>query len=125
MLLKATDLVLCIPPGTPVWDLDQHEPLILAISFPLSRDKHWKHGGTPNCVHNGKVLQGLWVSDFGRTARPCAVQTLQAHVGYGQVVMEPGAMGVMVRKMMGTFRSRGPPTKKAMLWWWKRTRTGS
>ena len=67
MLLKATDLVLRIPPGTPVWSLDQHEPLILAISFPLSRDKPWKHGGTPHCIHNGKVLQGLWVSDFGRT----------------------------------------------------------
>ena len=67
VLAKATDLMLRIPPGTPVWSAEQHEPLILAISFPLSRDKPWKHGGTPHCVHSGKVLQGLWNSDFGRT----------------------------------------------------------
>jgi hypothetical protein len=42
VLRKSCDFVLYIPTQTPVWE-HQHEPLILAIYFPLSREYPWRH----------------------------------------------------------------------------------
>jgi hypothetical protein len=36
LLGKATDVLITIPVGTPIWPSKEHEPLIFAISFPLS-----------------------------------------------------------------------------------------
>jgi hypothetical protein len=67
LILKACDLVLTIPIGVEVWGVEQHEPLIIAIVFPLSRDKPWRHRNTPHCIHIRQVLQALFKSDFGAT----------------------------------------------------------
>lgn len=63
-VLKATDLIFSIPIGSSLWGLDQHEPLIFCISFPLSRNRPWKHGGTPYCEHLRKILPDLFLSDL-------------------------------------------------------------
>jgi hypothetical protein len=65
-LRKATDMFLFIQPGAIFWDSSQHEPLILAISLPLSRRQPWKHGGTPHCDHTRKVVQSMLQSDCTR-----------------------------------------------------------
>jgi hypothetical protein len=67
LIMKACDLVLTIPTGVDIWGFDQHEPLILAIVFPLSRDKPWRHRNTSHCIHVRKVLQALFKSDFSAT----------------------------------------------------------
>jgi hypothetical protein len=64
---KTTDLFLTLPLGSNVWDVNQHEPLILAISFPLSKNRPWKHGGTPSCDHYAKILPGLFLEDHARS----------------------------------------------------------
>ena len=74
---KASSLLVNVPVGTPIWEIDQHEPLILAISLPLSRDRPWKHGGSPSCEHYGKVLPELFTNDFARASsllRECIVR---------------------------------------------------
>jgi hypothetical protein len=65
-LRKATDMFLFIQPGALVWDSTQHEPLILAISLPLSRRRPWKHSDTPHCDHTRKVVQSMLQSDCSR-----------------------------------------------------------
>lgn len=60
---KATDIILTVPIGSSLWGTDQHEPLMICISFPLSRDRPWKHGGTPYCDHLGKILPSMLHSD--------------------------------------------------------------
>jgi hypothetical protein len=44
---KACDLVFTVPIGTDIWHYSQFEPLIVGISFPLSRHKPWRLRGTP------------------------------------------------------------------------------
>jgi hypothetical protein len=36
LLRKATDVLITIPVGTPIWPSKRHEPLVIAISFRLS-----------------------------------------------------------------------------------------
>ena len=66
MLGKATDLLLTLPIGNSIWGIDQHEPLILAISFPLSRSNPWKYGKTPQCEHESRILSALLKEDINR-----------------------------------------------------------
>ena len=66
MLRKATDIFTSIPVGSSIWGISQHEPLILAISFPLSRTKPWKYGGTPRCEHEGRILSQMLKEDIDR-----------------------------------------------------------
>ena len=65
LVLKATDALWTIPLGSSVWDISHHEPLVLAISFPLSRNKPWKHRGTPYMDHKSKLVQTVLKSDCG------------------------------------------------------------
>ena len=65
---KTSDLFLYIPCHTELWGHDQHEPLILAISLPLSRHRPWKHGGTPRFEHYSKILPGLFGGNFGEAS---------------------------------------------------------
>jgi hypothetical protein len=46
-LAKVADVVVTLPLDGPYWGLSQHEPLLLAICFPLIRSSPWKLGGTP------------------------------------------------------------------------------
>jgi hypothetical protein len=63
---KTSDVILRIPVGCCIWGIDQHEPLILALCFPLSGASPWKHGGTAECDQFGKLVQVLLESDFDR-----------------------------------------------------------
>lgn len=63
---KTTDVYLSLPVGCTVWGKQQHEPLILAISFPLSRCKPWKQGDSPRCQRFAESVQSLLVNDFER-----------------------------------------------------------
>ena len=60
---KATDMIFAIPIGSSLWGMEQHEPLMMCISLPLSRNRPWKHGGTPYCEHLGKILPSLLCTD--------------------------------------------------------------
>jgi hypothetical protein len=77
LVSKAADLLFYVPVNVEIWNASQHEPLIIAIVFPLSREKPWKQRGSPYCHHTRKVLQELCVSDFGKTStvlRECIVR---------------------------------------------------
>ena len=63
LVLKATDVLWTIPLGSEIWDVTNHEPLLLAISFPLSRDRPWKHRGTSYMEHQSKLVQAMFKSD--------------------------------------------------------------
>jgi hypothetical protein len=64
LVIKSTDLVLRVPVGCDVWNSDQHEPLILAISLPLSREYPWRHKLTPQLGHDSRNLQAMLSGDF-------------------------------------------------------------
>jgi hypothetical protein len=66
-ILKASDVLLLIPIGSPCWSADQHEPLILAITFPLSRSHPWKQGKSAHVQHQGKFVQGMLSGNFGQS----------------------------------------------------------
>ena len=66
LVLKATDVLWTIPLGSTLWDVTNHEPLVLAIYLPLSRKKPWKHRGTPQLDHESKLMQAMFQSDIGR-----------------------------------------------------------
>lgn len=59
LILKATDATWRIPAGSPIWDITNHEPLILSIYFSLSRQKPWRHNRCPQFGHESKVVQTL------------------------------------------------------------------
>jgi hypothetical protein len=67
LLGKATDVLITIPVGTPVWPSKEHEPLILAISFPLISHRPWSLKGSKLMVEIDVSLSGLWKDDFDGT----------------------------------------------------------
>jgi hypothetical protein len=78
-LLKTSDVAFTIPIGSPIWATANHEPLICAVCFPLSRvtDGPWKFGDSTL----GKRLQGKLprmfaggVRDAGNLLRQCLVK---------------------------------------------------
>lgn len=66
-LRKTADVLFVLPVGCDVWGKENHKPLILAISFPLSRSKPWKHGDSPRYKQFTESVQSLVVNDFGRS----------------------------------------------------------
>jgi hypothetical protein len=66
MIIKATDVVFRIPANNDIWDASQHEPLIVAIFFPLRSQYPWKRKGDGTFEHEAKSVQGLLSSDFSR-----------------------------------------------------------
>jgi hypothetical protein len=45
-LSKICDLLFTVPVGTHFWGVQQHEPLLVGISFPLTRHRPWRLRGT-------------------------------------------------------------------------------
>ena len=71
---KATDTILTLPIDTPVWSSAEHEPLIIAIYFPLSQKAPWRYRGTDLVVELEASVQGLWktgFTDVGPVLRKC------------------------------------------------------
>jgi hypothetical protein len=65
-LSKICDLTVELPRPTythPFWNADQHEPLILAIAFPLSRDAPWRSKGSSRVLDCESKLRSLWNDD--------------------------------------------------------------
>jgi hypothetical protein len=56
LLGKICDLVFTIPLGTEPWNTSQHEPLIVALYFPLSRHEPWRLWETPMLEHIERSL---------------------------------------------------------------------
>jgi hypothetical protein len=67
LILKATDVMFRIPTGCDIWGSSQHEPLIVAISFPLRSIYPWKRKGVPEFERGAKVVQGMLSCDFDRS----------------------------------------------------------
>ena len=65
MLRKATDVSFVIPVGTPVWGKDMHEPLILAVYFPLRKNAPWRIRGTEEAERLERSVREVWKDDFG------------------------------------------------------------
>jgi len=66
VLNKASDLIFTVPVGAPMWETDQHEPLICAIVLPLSRREPWRAKGTERAARVLRSLQGVWADDYER-----------------------------------------------------------
>ena len=62
MLLKTTDGVWRIPTGSTLWDITNHEPLVFAIYFPLSRIQPWRHNRCKQFGHEAKIVQTMFNS---------------------------------------------------------------
>jgi hypothetical protein len=56
---KICDLVVTVPLGCDVWNISQYEPLVLGISFSLSRHQPWRLRGTPIMDRVEKQLSSL------------------------------------------------------------------
>jgi hypothetical protein len=67
MLGKATDVLITIPVGTPIWPAQEHEPLILAISFPLITHSPWRFKGIKLMDDVGVELSCMWKQNFDGT----------------------------------------------------------
>lgn len=62
---KMSDVILTLPTANSLWPADCHEPLILCISFPLSRDYPWRLKGTPLSLELESSVPELWKGDNG------------------------------------------------------------
>jgi hypothetical protein len=67
LLGKATDVLIVIPVGTPVWPASEHEPLILAISFPLISHRPWRLRGSRLMDSLSVDLSDMWTEAFDGT----------------------------------------------------------
>jgi hypothetical protein len=67
VLGKATDVLIVIPVGTPVWPASEHEPLILAISFPLISHRPWRLRGSRLMDSLSVDLSDMWTEAFDGT----------------------------------------------------------
>ena len=56
---KAADLVFELPPGSLLWSLDMHEPLLIAIVFPFLRVNPWQLRATPKMHQLGGELRKM------------------------------------------------------------------
>ena len=58
---KTTDLLFEICPGpNSIWGVDQHEPLICCLYFPLSQLFPWRHRNREDMAGIGRKLSGMW-----------------------------------------------------------------
>ena len=58
-LHKASDIVLEIPPGTPGWPKEMHEPLLIGIVFPFLRFSPWQIRGIPKMFAMVRELHSM------------------------------------------------------------------
>ena len=65
---KAADLVFEVPAGRDFWNVDMHEPLLIAILFPFLRHKPWQLRSTPKMFQLGSELRSLFKEE-GMDAR--------------------------------------------------------
>ena len=59
-VFKAADLVFELPVGHPAWEIDMHEPLLIALFFPYIRVKPWQLRGTPRMYQMGSELRRVF-----------------------------------------------------------------
>ena len=57
---KTTDLMFEIKAGTSLWGIDQHEPLICCLYFPLSSSFPWRHRNREDVAGIGRKLSAMW-----------------------------------------------------------------
>ena len=62
LIMKATDATWRIPTGSPIWDISNHEPLVLSIYFPLRRNYPWRNGQCTQFLHESKLVQAMLAS---------------------------------------------------------------
>jgi hypothetical protein len=76
-LLKESDLEIVVPVGSSVWTKQQHEPLLIFISFPLCRHPPWwSLRGTNYLDSFGRELSSVWEAMPERTG-PLLFKLLQ------------------------------------------------
>ena len=57
---KTTDLMFEIKAGSSLWGIDQHEPLICCLYFPLSSSFPWRHRNREDMAGLGRKLSVMW-----------------------------------------------------------------
>ena len=62
-LYKVADLVLKLPPLSPVWDKSQHEHLTLALCLPLANTHPWRFKHREEVVEMDWKVRGVWKRD--------------------------------------------------------------
>lgn len=62
-LLRSADVVIRIPAGHPVWNLDQCEPLVLGLYFPFLQHEPWQLKKSNRILEMGGRLQRVFKSD--------------------------------------------------------------
>jgi hypothetical protein len=67
VLEKTCDVSFTVPVGTVVWGSEEHEPLVLTIALPLSRDPPWRHKRADSTVDCEAEMHGVWKADFARS----------------------------------------------------------
>jgi hypothetical protein len=67
VLEKTCDVSFTVPVGTVVWGSEEHEPLVLTIALPLSRDPPWRHKRADSTVDCEAEMYGVWKADFARS----------------------------------------------------------
>jgi hypothetical protein len=65
-MLKESDLELTIPVGSEVWGTQQHEPLLMFVSFPLCSHPPWSLKRTRYLDEFCGELRGMWEGVQGR-----------------------------------------------------------
>ena len=75
-LLKESDVEIVIPVGSGVWSKQQHEPLLMFISFPLCRHPPWSLRGTNYLENFRRELRSVWETVPERTG-PLLCELLQ------------------------------------------------
>jgi hypothetical protein len=62
-LYWSADIVFQVPPGHPIWNIHQHEPLMVGIYFPFLRTEPWQLKDTPKILGMAGHLQRLLKDD--------------------------------------------------------------
>jgi hypothetical protein len=58
-LYRSADLVFTLNPGHEVWDLSQHEPLLVGLYFPFLETEPWQLKGSTRLLEMGRHLQHM------------------------------------------------------------------
>jgi hypothetical protein len=64
--VRTVDLYFAVPPGTPFWPSNMHEPLIVGFSLPFLRFEPWEWKRVPFMVGLARTLSGLHKTDYIR-----------------------------------------------------------
>jgi hypothetical protein len=109
LLGKARDVMITIPVGTPVWPASEHEPLILAISFPLISHRPWRLRGSRLTDSLSIDLSDMWTEAFDGTGIVTALEDI------GRRAEQRGVGNVTRRRKETSLRSRYHRMKRAIL----------